>query len=101
MHEIKHNDNASSGALLRGGYLATTQISHLVVPESEITTMDGADPFYFNAEKISHNSMLLWYSQARNKYYFFDCSRCATVCINWINEFQDEWKAWAAPHTLH
>lgn len=74
--------------------LERDEISHLVLLESKLV---HGDPLYFAGDAIKGDSLLVWYSEKRNKFYHIHCRKCCYKILNWMVAQQEEWKRCPAP----
>lgn len=83
-------DLASSvGKLFKPEVMAEQEISHLALLTGG---EDIGETMYFNGEAVKQRGVLLWYSAARNKYYFIHCRACALIIAQWLSGQQETWQ---------
>jgi hypothetical protein len=93
-HELNRDDPLSVASDFSPDTFTDCQITHLALLES---SFNEGTPFYFNGDMIKHTSMLLWYSQPRNKFYFAHCITCLKGEVNWMIKHQEDWERIALP----
>lgn len=93
-HRLNPDDSMSVVNDFSPDAFEASQITHLALLES---SFHEGPAFYFNGDQIRHTSMLLWYSQPRNKYYFSHCLTCLKGTINWMIKHQEDWEKIALP----
>lgn len=95
-HTLNAYDKESAGWGFTPDFIAELQLTHLALLES---SFGEAPAFFFNGEAIMHNSLLLWYSEPRHKFYFIHCGTCARGLVNWMLKHQEEWMSSAPAPT--
>lgn len=71
--------------------LRDLEVSHLAMLESFDYGKD--DPISFGNEAVTHNGMVVWFSEKRKKFYAIHCRGCAFKLIEWLLQKQDKWHA--------
>lgn len=82
-------EGSSLGKLFKQEVLDEQQLSHVALLTGGEQT---PDTMYFDGDPIKQKGVILWYSKARNKYYFIHCRSCATMIASWLSNEQDTWQ---------
>lgn len=83
--------------VFKADYRAENEITHIVALEHPtLNSLDGV-PFKFGHDWISHDGIILLYSEGRRKFYHFHCRQCVLSAMVYIAEMQAQW----APFVQH
>jgi hypothetical protein len=96
-YKLDDTDPNNLATLFTPDFIAENELSHLALLESDMTQRQAS--YLFNGETITHNAAVLWFSEKRNKYYFFHCAACARGVAQWMTENQIAWSKNALPAT--